>query len=194
MFLKKKNIPVIFYSSVIIIAVLVANIALYIVYFEWKNKRAIDVYERSIYALTAGLFKGEVDVLNLDLIPLGGGSGPEMAVVEGTIINKSSKTISSILLEISFVAGDGSVRYTHRFHPFGKGPGEKDLGSPTLYPLAGTTRNMLLPGDRVTFRHILRNCPADIPAGTVRTGRNFAVRRRSNDLKLIHSLEGLSVK
>ena len=192
MLLKKKNIPVIIFSVGIIAAVFLSSLLLSSAYYVWKEKRAASCYEKSIYETTALLFKKDMVISDITLVPGENDQFSGKPLVEGRIKNKTTKTVASILMEISFIDKAGVVVYRHRFHPFGTGPGNKNLGSPLLYPLMSPTGNMLLPGDSVSFRHIMSNCNNAL-IFRVRNNAKADKKGIKKDLKFVYSIIGLSV-
>ncbi len=192
MFLKKKNIPVIIFSVVIIATVFLSSILLFSMYYLWKEKKAFRNYDNSIYAITASLFNEYIAVSDILIVPGEKGKFGGRPLIEGRINNNTGKTISSVLMEVSFVDDAGSVVYKHRFHPFGTGPGNKDVGSPLLYPLINSTDNMLLPGDSISFRHMLGNCNNSL-VERIKNVSRFDQKGIRKDLKAVFVIVGLSV-
>ena len=192
MLLKKKNISVIIFSVGIIVAVFLSSLILFSSYFLWQEKGAALSYEKAIYTTTALLFEKDLLLSQVTLVPGDADIFSGKPLVEGRIKNNTTKTISSILMEISFISKDGVVVYRHRFHPFGIGPGNKNFGSPLLYPLMSPTGNMLLPGDSISFRHIMSNCNNGLIC-RVKNNTNFNEKGIKKDLKFLYSIIGLSV-
>lgn len=192
MLLKKKNISVIIFSVGIIVAVLLSSLILFTSYFVWKEKGAALSYEKSIYATTALLFEKDLALSHVILVPGDADIFSGKPLVEGSIKNNTTKTVSSILMEISFISKDGVVVYRHRFHPFGIGPGNKNFGSPLLYPLMSPTGNMLLPGDSVSFRHVMSNCNNGL-ISRIKNNTNFTKKGTKKNLNFLYSIVGLSV-
>jgi hypothetical protein len=161
-------------------------------YYLWKERKAAADYENSIYSTTALLFKKDIIVSDILLIRAKEGQAGGRPLIEGKIRNNSGKIVSSVLMEISFITDDGVVVYKQRFHPCGTGPGNKDFGSPFLYPLMSPADNMLLPGGSISFRHILSNCDNDL-IHRVRNGSNVNNKEEKKDLEFVYSIIGLSV-
>ncbi|MEA3489076.1 MAG: hypothetical protein U9R44_01880 [Candidatus Omnitrophota bacterium] len=188
MFIKKKHILVIILSSIIITAVFVSTLIGYTLYIQWKKDSFELKYRNSIYKLTAELFRKDVFISNVNVKILNNMARPDVPVFEGTLKNNSNKIITSILLEVSFQGQDGTVAYKAWFHPLG----EQYPGDFTLSPVKRQTRNILFPGKGLSFRHPLRNCPREIVT-EVTAKSNFAKNDSKRSIKLVYSIEGLSV-
>lgn len=185
--LKKKHIQVIILSSAIIAVVLVCTIVGYSLYMQWKNDSNALNYRNSLYKLTADIFRKEVPLTNVDVSigdnDLFGG----IPVFEGAIKNETSKTITSVLIELRFINENGFVVYKDNFYPLGQ--------EGNIYPQrigkAGTY-GIILPGETLRFRHLLRNCPHEV-VELISTKRSFAKHGQDGEMKFDYSVAGLSV-
>ena len=188
MFLKKKHILVVIFSSVIVAVVLVSTLAVYSLYMQFKEDSFALRYRNSIYKLTAELFRKDIHISNLSVRIMRDKASSGVPVIEGSIKNGTGKTLTSVLMEISFTRPDGTVSYKGWLHPLG----EKHFGDFTMPPAATQAGYVLLPGETVSFRHIMRNCPRDI-IKQISARSNFAKRQPKEKSEFAHSIVGLSV-
>jgi len=188
MFLKKKHILVIILSSAIITGVLVSTLAVYSLYMQWKEDSFALRYRNSIYKLTAEIFRDDVIISSLSVKIENDKIFGKSPVLEGTIKNSSNKTLTSILMEISYIRPDGTVAYKGWMHPLG----EKHFGDFTMPQAARQARHVLVPGETVHFRQVLRNCPRDI-VRQISSKSNFAKNQSVKKAEFEYSMVGLSV-
>ncbi|RKY42568.1 MAG: hypothetical protein DRP85_02210 [Candidatus Makaraimicrobium thalassicum] len=188
MFIKKKNIVVIIFSSVIIAVVFVSTLIGYTIYVQWKEDSFALKYRNSIYRLTAELFRKEIAMSNVNVKVGVEEPFPGMPLLEGSLRNNFNKTIDSIRIEVSFLEQDGTVVYNDWFHPLGE---QHSVSSP-LFSGMEQTRNLLLPGEGISFRHLLRNCPRELIA-QLSTKSKFARSHSKDKIRLVYSITGLSV-
>ncbi|MFH1552946.1 MAG: hypothetical protein ABID83_04845 [Candidatus Omnitrophota bacterium] len=188
MFLKKKHILVIIFSSLIITVVFVSTLIGYSLYIQWKKDSFALRYRNSIYKLTAELFRKDVITSNMSVKIGGKELFPGLPLLEGSLKNNSNKTVTSVMVEVYFLRPDGTVVYKDWFYPLG----EQHFGSPALLPGIKQTRNILLPGEGISFRHLLRNCPRElVEQVSVRT--KLAKNSSKDRIKMVYSIVGLSV-
>jgi uncharacterized membrane protein len=188
MFIKKKNIVVVVCSSLVISVVFVSTLIGYSLYIQWKKDSFASKYRNFIYKLTAELFEKNITLSEVS-VKIGGNklfSG--IPLLEGSLKNNSSKSITSVQIEVSFQEPGGSVVYKDWFYPLGK----QRLDSPALVARLNKAGNVLLPGEGITFRHLLRNCPREI-VSEVFTKTEFARQHSKGKIKLGCSVTGLSV-
>ena len=188
MSIKKKHILVVVFSSIIIASVFISTLVGYTVYLQWKKDSFALEYRNSIYKLTAELFKNDIVLSNV-YVKLGEGSGVlGMPLLEGSLKNGSDKTITSVMIEVSFVREDGTVVYNDWFQPLGKGR----FSSGVLFSGMRGTKNVLLPGEGLSFRHILRNCPRKV-FEAVSSKAEFAKENSADRINIVYTVTGLSV-
>lgn len=188
MFIKKKNLLVVSFSSVIIATVFVATLVGYNLYLQWKKDAHDLKYRNSIYRLTADMFRNDVVLSDVDVKLEGGGSFQPLPFLEGSIKNNANKPISSLLLEISFTTPDNEVLYNNWVYPLG----ERDLVNPASFAGGKHVKSILLPGEGITFRHILRNCPPEV-VEKLSNKSKFARDEEKGRLKMSCSVAGMSV-
>jgi len=176
------------FSSLIIVFVFISTLVGYSVYIQWKKDSFALEYRNSIYKLTAELFKNDIILSNVYVGLEGGKASQQLPVLEGSLKNNSNKTITSLMIKVSFVKDDGSVVYNDWFQPLGK----KHFISDSLFSGAQETRNVLLPGEGISFRHLLRNCPRSV-IEAVSTKAKFARGDSANEIKMIYDITGLSI-
>lgn len=183
---KKKHIQVIVFSSLIISIVIITTLAAQLFYVQWKKDTIASRYRNSIYDLTARIFRDDLIVRGAGISVKKVENAKRIPVFEGSIENKTGKTVTSILMEVSFLGEDGRVAYKGWFRPIGKGV----YGYSSL-PHGGTTGKVLLPGEMISFREMLPNCPRRIISGFSEgsgTGQNG-----EEEFELSYEIKGMSV-
>ncbi len=188
MSLKQKHIVVIMFSSIIITGVLLFTLVGYRAYMQWKKGSFAVRYRNSIYRLTAELFRKNITISNVSVKIGDEGMLWGIPILEGSIHNDTKKTITSILIEVSFIEPDGVVLYNDWFYPLG----EKYSDGPGVFSRTSGTKNILLPGEGLSFRRAIRNCSEDI-VKKLGTMQSFAKGDAEDKIRLIHSISGLSV-
>lgn len=186
--IKRKHAQVIIYSSLIIAIVFVSTLVGYSIYMQWKKDTFASKYRNSIYKLTAELFKNDIVLSNIGVKMDENDGASKVPLIEGRIKNNTAKTVTSVLVEVAFLAPDGRVLYRGWFHPLG----ETRFGSPIFLPSRQKTRNVLLPGEGITFRYFLRNCPREV-VREISKKSEFAKNSTDNTINLFCSIEGLKV-
>ena len=182
--INNKHALVIIFSSIIIAAVMVSTLVGYHLYIEWREDRDSAAYNNAIYKLTADMFKKDVGLSNLRVAIGGKEMFTGMPIIEGSLKNNSSKIVTSIMLEVQFSRPDGSVVYREWFYP---------LGAVRPAPIrAKRTKNVLMPGEGISFRHLLRNCPSEV-ASLISEKTGFAKGDREPRIKTEYSIVGMSV-
>jgi len=185
MFVKPKNVTVIVLSSIIVASVFVSTLAGYSFYTQWKKDSFTAMYKSSVYRLTGEMFKNEVVISNINVYV-----DPEKAkysapIIEGTIKNNTTKTISSIAIELSFSNNRGVVIYNDWFYVLDN----IDLG---ILSSSGIIKNVILPGGAVSFKEILKNCPQSV-IDRIREKAMFAKSDSENAIVISCKVVGMSV-
>lgn len=188
MFLKSKHANVIIYSSLVIAIVLVSTLAGYTLYIQWKEDSFALTYRNSIYKLTAEMFRQDVILSNVNVKIWEGAPYGEMPVFEGKIKNNSAKAVASLTIEVAFRRPDGSVAYKAWMNPLG----DKESSPYPISAGVGHARNVLLPGEGMSFAQILRNCPREVTASLPRKSK-LAKDVAKKDLVLEYAIVGVSV-
>jgi hypothetical protein len=183
---KKKHIQVIFFSSLIISIVIITTLAAQLFYVQWKKDTIASRYRNSIYDLTARIFRDDLAVRDAGISVKKTEGSKRIPVFEGSIENRTGKTVTSILMEVSFLREDGSVAYKGWFRPIGEGM----YGSPSLLR-GGSTGKVLLPGEMISFREMLPNCPLEIISGFAEDPGPG--RYGDEDFELSYEIKGMSV-
>ncbi|MFH1305289.1 MAG: hypothetical protein ABIH74_02665 [Candidatus Omnitrophota bacterium] len=189
MFIKRKHIAVVVFSSLVVVIVFASTLIGYTLYIQWKKDSFTGKYHVSIGRLTAELFRKNIVLSNVNVKEAPGDEHfPAVPLLEGTLKNSSGKTITSVLLEVSFLAPDGTVEYYGQFYPVGGKP-----------PLLGVTlfekkheEDVLLSGQSLSFSHFLKNCPRRV-IRQLSSGTNFARGSSKNTLKMVCSVVEVSV-
>ncbi|MFH1847483.1 MAG: hypothetical protein ABH869_08040 [Candidatus Omnitrophota bacterium] len=192
MFIKKKNLVVIIFSSAVIAVVFLSTLIGYSLYLQWKKDAFALNYRNSIYRLTAELFRNNVNLSNINVDLRDNGLFSAMPILEGNIKNDTGKIITSILLEISFSEQDGSIIYRDWVYPMGGEHAEKYWAETPLFSARKQARTVLSPGEGITVRHLLRKCPPEVVA-LLSAKTNFAKSGTSHKIKFNYTIEGLSV-
>lgn len=188
MLIKRKHISVTLFSSIIVAIVFVSTLIGYSIYIQWKKDSFVLRYRNSIYKLTAELFKNNIFLSDVN-VKLGTSElFLGMPIVEGSLRNGSNKTVISILIEISFLRPDGAVVYNDWVYPLAG----QHFDNPQLFSEIKQTRNILSPGENISFKHLLKNCPREITE-QLYTDAEFAKQSLKNKIKLVCSITGLSV-
>ena len=186
--IRSKHFLVVAFSSLIIGVVLASTIIGYTLYVEWKNNSFVLRYNNSISKITAEILKKDIAISDVKISFGDEKSFSGLPSVRGSLKNNSEKTITSILLEVSFQRPDGSVVYKNWLHPIG----EKRLAGSSSLSGSEYTRNVLLPGESVSFRHLLRNCPLEV-ISQFSSKTKFAKTGAKNEIKLNYSIAGVTV-
>jgi hypothetical protein len=188
MFIKKKHIQVILFSSITIAVVLITTVIGQGLYIQWKKDSFAAKYRNSIYELSAELFKGDVILSNVDVRSEKDGMSNEVPYMSGDIKNNTGKTITSLLVEIYFAAPDGGVLYKSWIYPLE----EAQLAGGNLFFGKVRKEAVLLPGESLSFRQMLRNCPQEVVSHAAKKG-SFAKGDSQKGIKVVCSVAGLSV-
>ncbi|MBD3296963.1 MAG: hypothetical protein GF392_06295 [Candidatus Omnitrophica bacterium] len=183
---KKKHIQVIVFSSLIISIVIITTLAAQLFYVQWKKDTSASAYRNSIYDLTARIFRDDLVVRDAGISVKNPQGDQRIPVFEGSIENRTGKTITSILMEVSFLREEGSVAYKGWFRPVGEGM----YGSSALLH-GGATGKVLLPGEMISFREKLPNCPREIISGFAEGAG--AARYDGEEFELSFEIKGMSV-
>lgn len=187
MFVKKKNIPIIIFSSLIIAVTIVCTLVGHGVYIQWKKDTFALKYRSSIYKMTADLFGSSVMLSNV-YVSMGEGAFFDVPVFEGSVKNNSKKTITSMLIEVSFQEPDGTVIYKNWVHPLG----EQHYGRGAMLQGVESASSVLLPGEGITFRYILKNCPDEL-IEQVSSKSGFAKSNSWDKISMSYSITGMKV-
>ncbi len=183
MYIKKKHLAVVLFSSGIIAAVMVSTLVGYVVYIEWKKDSTASMYYDSLHGLTADMFKADIVLFNMNT-GIAEGVFEGAPIVEGSLKNNSSKIISSIMLEVAFLRADGSVAYRKLFFPFGENK---------IIPISTEgLKTVLLPGFDISFKYPLRDCPQEV-ISQLYTKSEFARAAKRDRLEVKYSIVGMSV-
>ncbi|MDP8257898.1 MAG: hypothetical protein P9L90_00530 [Candidatus Aadella gelida] len=188
MFLKKKHISVIIFSSSIIAIVFISTLVGYHLYLQWKQDTLALKYRSSIYKLTAEVFKNDIVLSNVSIKTDKTSGIGVVPLLQGTIKNNSGKKITSILIEVSLIKPDGTVAYKEWVNPLGGGSDESGMNpSAVVYP-----EKILMPGEEMNFGHLLKNCPQDVKR-KLSLKSEFAKEGAKGSLELNLSVAGMLV-
>ena len=179
---------VIAFSSLIIGVVLVSTVIVYTLYVEWKNNSFIQRYSDSISRITAEMLRKDVGIANVRVGLHKEGPFSGMPFMEGSLKNNSKKTLTSIRLELSLQKPDGSVVYKGWLHPIG----EERFARSASFSDTEDTRNVLSPGESISFRHLLRNCPPEV-ISQFSSKKEFAKTDAEDNIKLDYLITRMTV-
>lgn len=183
--LKPRTVPVIAFSSAVIVSVLALTMFGFYAYIEWKESNAAHNYKLALYELKGHLFEKFVIVsLRAKIGEVGTFRGKP--IVEGTIKNTSNKKIYSLKLKITFHDKEHRALYVDTFYPVG-------LEFESLLNLSSTTKNYLRDGDAISFKHQLRNCPPRV-MGYLKSQLKFAKVEGAEPFELGYKIEGLDIR
>lgn len=188
MFVKKKHIQVVFFSSAIITAVFVSTLVGYSFYVQWKKDTFSSRYRHSIYKLTADLFEKDITFSNIAVKSIGGQSFSKGSLIEGALKNNTGKTITSLLVKVNFITQDGAILYSDWFYPL---QGQNFEKPPVSFEAEGD-KNLLPAGESITFRHRLKNCSAET-ASRLSKDSSLSKKQSKDKMKIVCSVIGLSV-
>lgn len=187
MFIKKKHTGVIIFSSIIISIVFVSTVIGYGLYIRWKNETNAFIYRRAIYSLTAEVFRPSISMTDINVVKSEKPDEPSLPMFQGHIKNNSPKSITSLLVEITFLDVDGAVIYKDQFDPLSS-KGNKH----PLFFGRGPSSDILAPGAAITFNHILRSCPPKV-LSQISTKKKFVKSDSRDKLNLDYFITGISV-
>jgi len=189
MFVKKKHISVISWSTAVICVVFVSTLVVYNIYIHWKENVFYSTYRDTINSLTARMFTEEVFVERLRVsLRKEPGTDHAVAVLEGTLVNRSSKTLERALLEVNFEDHRGEVLYKVWVYMLGQAP-VSGYGPIKVNEMV----DVLEPGESFFFRHKISNCPEEIIRRLARE-EGFARVRREEQIDIRYAIEELSVR
>jgi len=161
----------------------------YNLYVKWKGDVSAAKYRSSIYELSAELFRKDI-ILSKVSVDIGKQSArTSPPFIKGSLKNNSAKAVSSALVEVFFQKSDGRVIYKDWIYPLGVR--KLPLGRFSLFFRRSKTYNILLPGEGVSFRHPIRNCPNEIYE-QFSNKTNFA-KNGKNKIMIIYSIVGLEI-
>jgi hypothetical protein len=189
MAIKNKHWILITLSSTIVAVVILCTLFGYGIYMQWKDDLYAVRYRDSIYRITADIFKNQIEISGLRTICEENGTLLKVPYVEGRIRNNSPKTLVSVMIGLSFSRPSGVVLYRGWFSPMGE---EKLPDSPFFSTMKRAKKN-LPPGESITFRYLLKNCPQEVVEDIARN-KSFAKESGGDkDITLELSITGLSV-
>lgn len=187
-YIKNRTALVIVFSSLIISSVLALTIFGFYAYLEWKGKEIRRNYKMALYDLNTKVYEKYITV-KLDGRIDTEGIFKGNPIVRGTIKNNSDKTIYSLRLKIAFYDLGNRTVYVDTFYPVG-------LALESLVNIVDvtkTTKNFLLEGDSISFKHRLKNCPLKVLT-FLKSKRKFAGLGVSEPLKLDYKIVGLDIR
>lgn len=146
------------FSSAIIGVVMISTIVGYGIYVQWKEDIHTVRYRDLIYKLTAEIFRKDIEIAGVKAEFEHGDLVSAIPVLEGKIKNNSSKTITSLTVELIISRPDGYVLYKNWYYPLG----EVALSESPFFSGRKRGEETLRQGDILTFRFPLKNCPAEV--------------------------------
>jgi len=190
--IKNKHFKVILFSSFIVVVVMLSVLIGYGIYLQWKEDVGAAQYQSFLCKVTAEMFRDEITIYNATVKPSEddreSGVPEGMTVLDGKIKNNSSKTITSMMLEVAFSRPNGSVIYRDWFDPF-----DQDfLGRSPFFSGRKRMGTVLAAGEYMSFRHVIGNCPSEI-LEQIRKKSVFAKKEKSKNIQFDISVRELSV-
>jgi hypothetical protein len=183
--MKKKHLPVIFFSSGIVIVVFLSTLFGYSLYIQFKKDSLAAGYRDSICRITADIFRNDLVFSNVKVEVPSKGQGP---VVEGVLRNNSLRGVTSIVMELSFTDMDGKVLYKEWIRPLA----EQGFDGVLFSTETASEGMAIAPGESFNFRHIMRNCPEHI-VKRMSVKRGFAKRDTSKDVNFTYSVGAMKI-
>ena len=184
--MKKKHLPVILFSSGIVIVVFLSTLFGYSLYIQFKKDGLSVGYRDSICSITADIFRKDLLFSNVKIeVPKEGEGDP---VFEGELKNDASRAITALVIELSFTDVDGKVLYKEWVRPLA----EQSFNGVLFSTETVSGEGVMLPGSSFKFRHVMRNCPEPIVKRTLMR-RGFAKRDTSKDVKFTHTIGAMKV-
>ncbi len=187
MLIKRKQLTLVLSSSAIIAIVIISTLVGYSLYVQWKEDTSTVKYRNSIYKLTAEIFKDAIDIYNVR-IEFEKATSSQTPVLKGKLKNRSSKTMTSIMIGLCFSKPDGYVIYRDWFYPLG----EEALSSSPFFSSIKRTKKVLRPGEIMSFGFLLRKCPPEA-VSQLSAMKAFAKTNPDKAIKLELSIEGVNV-
>jgi hypothetical protein len=176
-------------SSLIIGIVLASTVIGYSLYVEWKNNSFALRYKKSISKLTAEMLRKDIGISNVKVIIGKDKLFFGLPFMEGSLKNNTQKSVASIQMEVSFTKPNGSVIYKNLFHPIG----EERFSGFTALTGVEHTRNILLPGESLSFRHLMRKCPPEV-VSQFSSESDFARSDPGKKITINYSIIGMTVQ
>ncbi len=184
--MKRKHLPVILFSSGIVIVVFLSTLFGYSLYIQFKKDALAAGYRESICKITADIFREDLVFANVNIeVSDDGGHDP---VFEGELRNNTSWEITFLVIELSFFDEDGKVLYKEWVRPLA---GQNFDG--VLFSAETVSGEDVIPsGGSFNFRHVMRNCPEHVVCRTS-MARGFAKRDNTRNVKFSYSVGALKV-
>ncbi|MBD3379266.1 MAG: hypothetical protein GF408_02270 [Candidatus Omnitrophica bacterium] len=186
MLFKRKYISVVIFSCLIIAVVFISTIAGYSLYIQWKEDSLALAYRKSIFEITGQIFRDRILISNVRARIPSSGPMAGLPMLEGEIKNTTDKTISSVLLEVSFVKKNGKVLYKDRVYPLDENDGRQHA----YISGTKTTGALLKPQGYLEFRHLMRNCPQEV-LDHLSVKENFARSAGEDRIVLEYKIKGI---
>lgn len=189
--MRKKSFILVFSTVFVALVIFTSTLVGCELYIQWKHESFLRDYKNFIYRITSEIFKDDIEISSVRFSAEGGTDLDQVygfPVLAGKVKNNSAKVVTSILLEFSFVDSDSTVIQKGWIYPLGGG---RFSNSP-FFSSSNKVMNLLLPGESVTFRHLLRKNQAELLAFYGK-GNNFAKDSPDRKIEIKMSMEGLSV-
>jgi hypothetical protein len=160
--IKKKSLIVAFVSSAVIAAVLMATLAGYYAYLEYRGAEFNKRYEGLLKMAKADVYSKYIAIDGLEARIENSGALKGKPVLNGTITNRGVKDISDVVVRTGFLDKDGAVIYETDMKIL-----EGALAGGTMprinIPYLNRPPDALLKaGERLVFKKILETCPTEI--------------------------------
>lgn len=159
---KRKSLIVALVSSFVIALVLILTLIGYLAYIELKGEEFKRSYEALLQKVNAKVYAKYIDIQKLSARIENSGALKGKPIVEGTLINKGYKNISSILLKVKFMDKDGAIIYDVAFRPQDPALEASVMPLDIIPYLSGHPKTVIKPSNPLPFKTILANCPNEI--------------------------------
>lgn len=162
MLIKRKSLVVSLVSGIVISIVMVLTVIGYFIYVEYKGEEFKRFYQEILGKTKAKVYSKYIDVSSLEARI--GNEGPLKGrpILEGIILNKGTRDVSEIVLEVDFLDRDGAAIYELTIHPQEPTLGSSGLPQIKIPYLYSAPKSILSPHERIAFKKIITNCPTEI--------------------------------
>ncbi len=185
MIIKRKSLLVILLSTAVISFVLIITLIGFYLFLSWQQETDEYAYKSQISDLNAAIYDTHIYIKGISARIDTDGLFKNKPVVQGRISNKTNKNIISLELRINFEDQKGRVIFMDKFFPV-----YNDFG---VGIIAEKTGNYLAPGDSISFKHLLENCPKQI-LEHLKKQAVFVKDNKNGQLNLSYKLEEVMLK
>lgn len=162
MLIKRKSLVVALVSSIVIALVLILTLAGYFVYVEFKGDEFRRYYYELLEKAKANVYSKYIGITKLDARIENAGPLKGKPIIEGTVANKGTREIANLTIKIDFLDKDNAVIYEAALRPQEPALGSDIISRVAIPYLYTPPKTVLKPGEQITFKKIIANCPTEI--------------------------------